>query len=172
MEAFMRHYDLSSEEGVMMMCLAEALLRVPDNETENLLIKDKLTSANWQTHIGLSHSSFVNATTWGLALTGKVLDVSDGNVFQSLWKKMIKRSGEPVIRQTVRAAIALLSKHFVLGRSIQEAIKISKPIEKKGYHFSYDMLGEAACTAKDAATYFDNTLRPLSVGLWLTYPLT
>ena len=102
MEAFMRHYDLSSEEGVMMMCLAEALLRIPDKETEDLLIRDKLTSANWQQHIGNSHSSFVNMTTWGLALTGKVLDVSDSRFFLNMWQKLIKRSGEPVIRTTVR----------------------------------------------------------------------
>ena len=84
MEAFMRNYDLSSEEGVMMMCLAEALLRIPDKETEDLLIRDKLTSANWERHLGHSHSSFVNMTTWGLALTGKVLDVSDKHLFSNL----------------------------------------------------------------------------------------
>jgi len=161
MEAFMRHYDLSSKEGVMMMCLAEALLRIPDSETESLLVEDKLTSANWDVHLGLSHSSFVNATTWGLALTGKVLDVSANGSFKSIWKKLIKRSGDPVIRQAVRAAIALLSKHFVLGRTIEEALKSSKPAHKNGYHFSYDMLGEAAITAEDAALYFEKYLKAI-----------
>ena len=155
MEAFMRHYDLSSEEGVMMMCLAEALLRIPDKETEDLLIRDKLTSANWQQHIGNSHSSFVNMTTWGLALTGKVLDVSDSRFFLNMWQKLIKRSGEPVIRTTVRTAIQLLSKHFVLGRSIEEAVAQSKKPVTQGYCFSYDMLGEAACTQQDADHYFE-----------------
>ncbi|MBV53347.1 MAG: bifunctional proline dehydrogenase/L-glutamate gamma-semialdehyde dehydrogenase [Coxiellaceae bacterium] len=155
MEAFMRHYDLSSDEGVMMMCLAEALLRIPDKDTEDLLIRDKLTSANWQRHIGLSHSSFVNMTTWGLALTGKVLDTSESLRFSNLWQKMIKRSGEPVIRSAVRAAIQLLSKHFVLGRSIEEAVTESKKMASQGYSFSYDMLGEAACTQDDAQHYFE-----------------
>ena len=155
MEAFMRHYDLSSEEGVMMMCLAEALLRIPDKETEDLLIRDKLTSANWEKHLGHSHSSFVNMTTWGLALTGKVLDVSDKHLFSNMWQKMIKRSGEPVIRSAVRASIQLLSKHFVLGRTIQEAVSQSKKTAVRGYCFSYDMLGEAACTQHDAQYYFE-----------------
>ena len=163
MQAFMQHYDLSSEEGVLMMCLAEALLRIPDAETEDLLINDKLTSANWYQHIGLSHSSFVNVSTWGLALTGKILKQNDSNVFLKLWKNMIKRSGEPIIRAAVRAAIQLLSQHFVLGKSIDEAVKRSQKATTAHYAYSYDMLGEAAITQGAADFYYAKYLDAIRV---------
>ncbi len=163
MQAFMQHYDLSSEEGVLMMCLAEALLRIPDAETEDLLINDKLTSANWYQHIGLSHSSFVNVSTWGLALTGKILKQNDSNVFLKLWKNMIKRSGEPIIRAAVRAAIQLLSQHFVLGKSIGEAVKRSQKTTTAHYSYSYDMLGEAAITQGAADYYYAKYLDAIRV---------
>lgn len=154
-EALMMHYDLSTEEGIMLMCIAEALLRIPDKETEDLLINDKLTSADWQQHIGASESSFVNMATWGLALTGKVLEPKQNQgYFSSMWKKIIKRSGEPVIRQAVREAIKVMSHQFVIGRNIDEALKRSESLIKKGYTFSYDMLGEVARTQNDADKYF------------------
>lgn len=155
-EAFMYHYDLSCEEGILLMCLAEALLRIPDKETENLLIEDKLTSANWEAHLGSSESSFVNAATWGLSLTGKLLkkDQRGGEYMQSVWRRLLKRSGEPVIRKAVREVMKVLTQQFVVGRTIEEALSRSKKQVKQGYSYSYDMLGEAARTQADADTYF------------------
>ncbi len=154
-EAFMMHYDLSTEEGIMLMCLAEALLRIPDKETEDLLIQDKLTGANWEQHVGVSESSLVNMATWGLALTGKVLTTDEQpGKFKKLWKGLVRRSGEPVIRQAVREAIKIMSLQFVLGRVIEEALNRSAELAKKGYSYSYDMLGEVARTQKDADAYF------------------
>ncbi len=155
-EAFMLQYDLSMEEGVLMMCLAEALLRVPDKETERLLLKDKLTSAQWNKHIGDSESAFVNMATWGLALSGKILQsqVSPGTYFKSIWQKLLRHSGEPVIRKAVREAMKILSKQFVIGQDIHAALKASVDMRKRGYCFSYDMLGEAARTQADADRYF------------------
>lgn len=153
-EALMVHYDLSTQEGIMLMCLAEALLRIPDAETENLLIRDKLTSAHWQSHIGKAESSFVNLATWGLALTGKVLNHDpQAGTFKKLWQGLLQRSGEPVIRRAVREAIKVMSEQFVLGRTIEEALERSQPGFKKGYSYSYDMLGEGARTLPDAQTY-------------------
>jgi len=153
-EALMMHYDLSTEEGILLMCLAEALLRIPDKQTEQLLIQDKLTSAAWDKHIGLSESSFVNASTWGLALTGKILSAPQkAGSFRKIWKGLIKRGGEPFIRQAVREAIKVMSRTFVIGRSIDEALKESTKQAKEGYVFSYDMLGEAARTLADADRY-------------------
>lgn len=153
-EALMVHYDLSTKEGIMLMCLAEALLRIPDKDTENLLIRDKLTSAEWEMHLGRAESSFVNMATWGLALTGKILNKSDqSNSFRNIWKSLLRRSSEPVVRKAVREAIRLMSEQFVLGRQITEALKRSQASIDKGYAFSYDMLGEAARTMKDADVY-------------------
>ncbi len=164
MEAVMDHYDLSTEEGVMLMCLAEALLRVPDKQTENLLIRDKLTSADWEAHLGVSESSFVNLATWGLALTGKVLKKDDtaGN-FKQLWQNLIRKSGEPVVRQAVREAIKVMSHQFVLGRTIEEALEKATELVEEGYTFSFDMLGEGARTQEDANTYFAAYLRAIGM---------
>lgn len=156
MEAFMAHYDLSTDEGILLMCLAEALLRIPDKETENLLIRDKLSGANWKQHIGVSESSFVNIATWGLALTGKVLkqDKSQG-VFHKVWRGLLEKSSEPVVRKAVREAIKIMSQQFVLGRSMPEALKNSQQHLAEGFSYSYDMLGEAARTQTDANHYFE-----------------
>lgn len=153
-ESLMMHYDLSTEEGVLLMCLAEALLRIPDKQTEQLLIQDKLTSANWKKHVGASESSFVNLATRGLALSGKVLNPSQGGIL-GIWKGLLRRSSEPVIRRAVHEVMKLLSEQFVVGRTIKEALKRSKPMMQKGYRYSYDMLGEVARTQKDADEYFD-----------------
>jgi len=154
-EALMRHYDLSTEEGIVLMCIAEALLRIPDKNTQDLLIQDKLTSADWEKHLGASSSAFVNLTTWGLALSGSILEVRDKESFlKKIWKGMLRESGEPVIRQAVREAVKVMSEHFVLGRSIEEAVKRSQDFGKQGYRFSYDMLGEVARTQDDADRYF------------------
>ena len=155
-EAFMLQYNLSMEEGVLMMCLAEALLRVPDKDTERLLLKDKLTSASWDKHLGESESRLVNMATSGLSLSSKILQepAEGGNYVKNLWGKMLAKAGEPVIRLAVREAMKILSKQFVIGQTIEEAIEESKKYQQQGYRFSYDMLGEVARTQADADRYY------------------
>ncbi|MBI5448255.1 MAG: bifunctional proline dehydrogenase/L-glutamate gamma-semialdehyde dehydrogenase PutA [Gammaproteobacteria bacterium] len=158
LDAFLVQYDLGSQEGIALMCLAEALLRIPDNATRDKLIKDKIATANWAVHSGQSPSLFVNAATWGLMLTGKVLkpaEMSASKLNASL-KRFIERSSEPVIRNAVLQAMKILGKQFVMGRTIEEAISRAQEAEKQGYRFSYDMLGEAARTMVDAERYFQS----------------
>ncbi|MBB72196.1 MAG: bifunctional proline dehydrogenase/L-glutamate gamma-semialdehyde dehydrogenase [Legionellales bacterium] len=156
LDAFLTQYDLSSEEGIALMCLAEALLRVPDKETIDKLIKDKLSAADWEEHAGKSESMFVNAATWGLMLTGKVFTWNElhSKTLGSALKKIAGRSGEPVLRKSVSYAMKVLGRQFVMGRTINEALTRAKELEDKGYSYSYDMLGEAARTAEDAEVYF------------------
>ena len=159
-DAFMREYGLSSEEGVILMCIAEALLRIPDSETADELIAEKLSEGHWDKHRGHSDSLLVNASTWALMLTGRVVKLREArgaNPFDAL-KRLVARSGEPVIRQAVRQAVKVLGDQFVLGRTIREALERAKEYEAKGYLFSYDMLGEAARTQKDADIYFERYL--------------
>jgi len=154
LDAFLHEYELSSREGVVLMCLAEALLRIPDHETANLLIKDKLSDADWRRHLGSSDSLFVNASTWALMLTGRVIRLDHrGEDLAGVLRRLVARSGEPVIRQAVTQAMRILGRQFVMGRTIQEALERARAAEKRGYRFSYDMLGEAARTAEDAARY-------------------
>ena len=154
-DAFLQEYSLTSEEGVALMCLAEALLRVPDAATADKLIKDKIGAADWQRHRGQSDSTFVNASTWALMLTGKVLKLEDSAAarWTGALRKAVTRSGEPVIRQAMTYAMRIMGGQFVLGRTIKEAL--SKAAEGKGalYRYSFDMLGEAAFTRADAARY-------------------
>ncbi len=154
-DSFLTEYSLSTDEGIVLMCLAEALLRVPDNKTINLLIQDKLTQADWDAHRARSDSFFVNATTWALMLTGKVLDPNKADSFlgKSVFNLMNK-SGKGVIRKAVDKAMRIMSRQFVMGRTITEALKRAKKEEACGYRYSYDMLGEAALTQADAETYF------------------
>ena len=155
-DAFMQEYSLSSEEGVVLMCMAEALLRIPDAETADKLIADKIGGKDWEGHLGQSESLFVNASAWGLMLTGKIVELGKGTKFDTAGylKRLITRSGEPVIRSAMKQAMRIMGKQFVLGRTIEEALGIAKPLEAEGYRFSYDMLGEAAFTADDAKKYF------------------
>ena len=156
-DAMMSEYGLSSEEGVVLMCLAEALLRVPDADTADKLIADKIGGRAWDTHLGRSESLLVNASTWGLMLTGRVVDLGegDGGDVASLVKRLVARSGEPIIRQAMRHAMRIIGGQFVLGRTIEEALRLAAPRAQQGYRFSFDMLGEAAMTARDAASYLD-----------------
>ncbi|HWK45984.1 MAG TPA: bifunctional proline dehydrogenase/L-glutamate gamma-semialdehyde dehydrogenase PutA [Stellaceae bacterium] len=156
-DAFLHEYELSSQEGVVLMCLAEALLRIPDSDTVDRLIRDKIGPADWQRHVGQSSSLFVNASTWALMLTGRVVKL-EGQTGEasSILKRLITRSGEPVIRQAVTAAMRILGRQFVMGRTIGEALDRARSPEKQGYRHSYDMLGEAARTAADASRYFDS----------------
>jgi RHH-type proline utilization regulon transcriptional repressor/proline dehydrogenase/delta 1-pyrroline-5-carboxylate dehydrogenase len=155
-EAFLQQYDLSSEEGVLLMCIAEALLRSPDADTADKLIADKITSAKWRDHLGESDSFFVNASTWGLMLTGQLLQFDEvtGNNPGQLLGKLAGRAGEPVVRTAMRQAMRIMGHQFVMGRTIDEALKRSVNKNNKAYRFSFDMLGEAALTASDAQRYF------------------
>lgn len=154
-DSFLTQYALSSDEGIALMCLAEALLRVPDNATIDNLIKDKLATADWKSHRGQSNSFFVNATTWALMLTGKVIaPPKTESVLSNALIKLVNRSSEGVIRTAVDKAMRIMSKQFVMGRTIQEALTRAKKKEAQGYRYSYDMLGEAALTAVDAERYF------------------
>jgi len=164
-DGFMAQYGLSTDEGIALMCLAESLLRIPDEQTVDKLIADKIAPANWQAHIGKSESVFVNAATWGLMLTGKVLQPAEAgaNKWQQVMKNVIARSGEPVIRQAVKQAIRLMGRQFVMGQTIEEAIERASVDEKKGYRFSFDMLGEAARTQEDADRYFQSYQQAIRV---------
>ena len=155
-DAFLHEYGLSSEEGIVLMCLAEALLRIPDAETADNLIDDKIPMGDWARHLGNSDSLFVNASTWGLMLTGRVIGLKDarGQSPASLVKRVVARSGEPIIRQAMRQSMRIMGDQFVLGRNIKEALKRARAEEAKGYRYSYDMLGEAARTEEDAERYF------------------
>ncbi len=156
-DAFLQQYDLSSEEGVLLMCIAEALLRIPDADTADKLIADKITSAKWKDHLGESDSLFVNASTWGLMLTGRLLqldEVARSNPAQLLGK-LASRAGEPVVRTAMRQAMRIMGHQFVMGRSIEEALQRSVKRNNRAYRFSFDMLGEAALTDVDAKRYFD-----------------
>lgn len=155
-EAFLSEYGLTSEEGVILMCLAEALLRIPDAETADQLIAEKIGGGKWDSHLGHSGSLLVNASTYGLMLTGRIVRVREGedSSISGLFNRLVRQSGEPIIRQAVRQAMRIMGSQFVLGRTIEEAIKRAAPMQERGYRFSYDMLGEAAYTAEDAARYF------------------
>ncbi|MEO6968058.1 MAG: bifunctional proline dehydrogenase/L-glutamate gamma-semialdehyde dehydrogenase PutA [Rhodanobacteraceae bacterium] len=154
-ESFMRQYDLSSEEGVLLMCMAEALLRIPDRLTTDKLIRDKLGEADWRKHLGASDSLFVNASTWGLLLTGHLVNLADATRgdASAAFKRLAARAGEPMIRLAVRQAMRIMGHQFVMGRNIGEALDRSSKGDNADYRYSYDMLGEAALTAPDAARY-------------------
>ena len=152
MEAFLAEYGLSTSEGVALMCLAEALLRVPDVKTIDELIEDKIAPSAWGQHLGHSSSSLVNASTWALMLTGKVLQEGTGLV--STLKNAVKRLGEPVIRTAIGRAMKEMGAQFVLGQTIEEAVRRGKKKQLAGYSYSYDMLGEAALTDADARTFY------------------
>ncbi len=143
MEVFLAEYGLSTDEGIALMCLAEALLRVPDAETMDALIEDKIAPSDWGRHLGKSASSLVNASTWALMLTGKVLDDREPGVVGHL-RAAVKRLGEPVIRTAVGRAMKEMGRQFVLGETIEAAMKRARELEAQGYTYSYDMLGEAA----------------------------
>ncbi|SDH74691.1 bifunctional proline dehydrogenase/L-glutamate gamma-semialdehyde dehydrogenase PutA [Nitrosomonas sp. Nm132] len=150
-DALLHEYDLSTQEGVLLMSLAEALLRIPDAATADRLIQDKLSSAEWDRHLGHSSSFFANASTWGLLLTGKIVKLEASS---SLFNRLISRSGEPVIRMVIKQAMRLIGHQFVMGGTLDEALKHSRDDENRRYRYSFDMLGEAALTAADAARYF------------------
>ena len=172
-EAFMREYDLSSEEGVLLMCVAEALLRIPDQDTANRLIRDKLGEAAWNEHLGKSSSVLVNASTWGLMLTGHLVNLADDTRRDAAgaFSRLIGRIGEPAIRLAVRQAMRIMGHQFVMGRTIQEALERSRKGDNARYRYSFDMLGEAAFTAADAGRYLEAYRQAiLAIGAGGPYP--
>ncbi len=152
-EALIREYALSSQEGVALMCLAEALLRIPDAPTRDALIRDKIAHGDWRAHVGHSPSMFVNAATWGLVVTGRLAATSSEGGLSASLTRLIARSGEPVIRRGVDLAMRMMGEQFVTGQTIDEALANARRMEARGFRYSYDMLGEAATTAADAARY-------------------
>ncbi|MGB5940853.1 MAG: bifunctional proline dehydrogenase/L-glutamate gamma-semialdehyde dehydrogenase PutA [Rhodanobacter sp.] len=163
-ESFMRQYDLSSEEGVLLMCVAEALLRIPDKATADKLIRDKLGDADWKKHLGQSESLFVNASTWGLMLTGRLVNLAEETRrdFTGALKRLAGRAGEPAIRLAVRQAMRIMGHQFVMGRSIDEALDRCAKKEYAVYRYSYDMLGESALTAETAERYQEDYRRAIA----------
>jgi RHH-type proline utilization regulon transcriptional repressor/proline dehydrogenase/delta 1-pyrroline-5-carboxylate dehydrogenase len=155
-EGLIHEYSLSSEEGVSLMCLAEALLRIPDNATRDALIRDKVATGNWLAHVSADNSLFVNAATWGLAVTGRLIHPIDQRGLGSALSRLLARGGEPIIRRGVDLAMRMMGEQFVTGQTIAEALSNSRKMEAKGFRHSYDMLGEAATTAADAARYLQD----------------
>ncbi|MCR4524132.1 MULTISPECIES: trifunctional transcriptional regulator/proline dehydrogenase/L-glutamate gamma-semialdehyde dehydrogenase [Bosea] len=153
-EGLVQEYSLSSQEGVALMCLAEALLRIPDTATRDALIRDKIADGDWKSHVGGGKSLFVNAATWGLVVTGKLTSTVNDRSLAAALTRLIARAGEPVIRRGVDMAMRMMGEQFVTGETIDEALKRARPLEARGFRYSYDMLGEAATTAADAARYY------------------
>ena len=153
-EGLVQEYSLSSQEGVALMCLAEALLRIPDTATRDALIRDKISEGDWKSHVGGGRSLFVNAATWGLVVTGKLTSTVNDRSLAAALTRLIARCGEPVIRRGVDMAMRMMGEQFVTGETIGEALKRARPLEARGFRYSYDMLGEAATTAKDAERYY------------------
>ncbi|HKM60855.1 MAG TPA: L-glutamate gamma-semialdehyde dehydrogenase [Acidisphaera sp.] len=160
-DALMREFSLSSQEGVALMCLAEALLRIPDRATADRLIRDKIAPGDWRAHLGHSPSLFVNAAAWGLLVTGKLVGTASEHGLGQALTRLVARGGEPLIRAGVDLAMRLLGRQFVLGEDIESALRHAQARERRGYRFSYDMLGEAALTAADAARYLTDYERAI-----------
>src|SRR5476649_1868641 len=160
-EGLIHEYALSSQEGVALMCLAEALLRIPDDATRDALIRDKIGGGDWQAHLGHSSSVFVNAATWGLLLTVKLAATHSERGLSAALTRLVAKGGEPLIRHGVNLAMRLMGEQFVSGQTIEEALANGRPCEAKGFRYSYDMLGEAAVTADQAARYFADYQRAI-----------
>lgn len=162
-DALLLQYSLDTREGILLMCLAEALMRIPDNHTADALIRDKLSVADWKKHLSQSDSLLVNASTWGLLLTGKVvtLDGGEDGSPAGVIGKLVNRLGEPVIRRAVNQAMKIMGQHFVLGRTIDEALRNGKKQLGKGYSYSFDMLGESALSWDDARWYHGQYLEAI-----------
>ncbi|KQR45737.1 trifunctional transcriptional regulator/proline dehydrogenase/L-glutamate gamma-semialdehyde dehydrogenase [Acidovorax sp. Leaf160] len=152
-QGLLQEFALSSQEGVALMCLAEALLRIPDAATRDALIRDKISHGDWEPHLGKSPSLFVNAATWGLLLTGKLVATHSETGLTASLRRLTAKGGEPLIRKGVDMAMRMMGEQFVTGETIAQALVHAQPLEAQGFRYSYDMLGEAALTAQDAARY-------------------
>jgi RHH-type proline utilization regulon transcriptional repressor/proline dehydrogenase/delta 1-pyrroline-5-carboxylate dehydrogenase len=159
LDSFLQEFGLSTSEGIALMCLAEALLRIPDPDTADKLIRDKIGSADWDQHLGKGHDLFVNASTWALMLTGKVIgDIEEDkdSSIAAIAGRMVSKLGEPIVRRAMLHSMKIMGQQFVMGRTIDEAIARAAEAEKTGYRHSYDMLGEGARSTEDAERYFAN----------------
>jgi RHH-type transcriptional regulator, proline utilization regulon repressor / proline dehydrogenase / delta 1-pyrroline-5-carboxylate dehydrogenase len=156
LDALLHEYHLASREGVILMCLAEALLRIPDAETADRLIADKIGAGDWEEHLG-AQSLLVNASTWGLMLTGRLVEVDRREIgsMGAWFSRLASRIGEPLARSALRQAMRVLGHQFVMGRTIAEALERASRPRERPYRYSFDMLGEAAITSADAARYWD-----------------
>ncbi len=154
-ESLVQEFSLSSQEGVALMCLAEALLRIPDTATRDALIRDKIGKGDWRAHLHASRSVFVNAAAWGLMLTGRLVTLSSERTLSAALTRLIGKGGEPLVRRGVNAAMRLMGEQFVLGQTIADALARAQRREARGFRYSFDMLGEAARTAADAQAYAD-----------------
>lgn len=166
-DALLVEYSLDTKEGILLMCLAEALMRVPDRATADALIKDKLSIADWKAHLQKSDSLFVNASTWGLLLTGKIVNLkkSSKNDAANAINGLVHKLSEPIIRKAMNQAMKIMGYQFVLGRNINEAQKNGKAFTDKGCSYSFDMLGESALTSTDAKKYFNDYMSAIiSIG--------
>ncbi|MBS7778991.1 trifunctional transcriptional regulator/proline dehydrogenase/L-glutamate gamma-semialdehyde dehydrogenase [Acidovorax sp. CCYZU-2555] len=152
-QGLLQEYSLSSNEGVALMCLAEALLRIPDAATRDALIRDKIADGDWRQHLGQSPSLFVNAATWGLLLTGRLVATHSETGLSTTLGRIIGKGGEPLIRKGVDMAMRMMGEQFVAGETIADALQHAKGLEAQGFRYSYDMLGEAALTESDARRY-------------------
>lgn len=155
-QGLLQEFSLSSSEGVALMCLAEALLRIPDAATRDALIRDKLRDGNWQAHLGKSPSLFVNAAAWGLMMTGKLVHTPGESGLRASLNSITARGGEPLVRKGMDMAMRLMGEQFVMGESMTQALERARTLEAKGFRYSYDMLGEAALTAADAQRYLQS----------------
>ena len=155
-QGLLQEFSLSSQEGVALMCLAEALLRIPDKATRDALIRDKISHGQWDAHLGKSPSLFVNAATWGLLITGKLVATHSESSLGSSLSRLTAKGGEPLIRKGVQIAMRMMGEQFVTGETIDEALRNARTMEAEGFRYSYDMLGEAALTSADAQRYYQS----------------
>lgn len=164
LDGFLAEYDLSSIEGIALMCMTESMLRIPDGDTIDKLIQDKISAGDWEQHLGHSPSMFVNAATWALLLTGKVLDpqATAASGLTAVLRRWLQNTSAPLIRAAMLQAMKILGQQFVMGQSIEAAIKRAAALEAKGYTYSYDMLGEEARTQADADRYFANYMQAIA----------
>lgn len=160
-DSLLLEYSLDTQEGILLMSLAEALIRVPDNYTADALIRDKMSVADWKKHLKDDNGMIVNASTWGLMMTGRVVSIDNGTTASGFLDRMTKKMGEPMIRAAMQKAMRIMGHQFVLGETIEEANKNSKVYRDKGYTYSFDMLGEAAITNRDAEKYFNDYLHAI-----------
>lgn len=160
-DSLLLEYSLDTQEGILLMSLAEALIRVPDNYTADALIHDKMSVADWKKHIKNDNGFMVNASTWGMMMTGRVVSIDRDTTAAGFLDRMTKKMGEPVIRSAMQKAMRIMGHQFVLGETIEGANKNSQPYRNKGYTYSFDMLGEAAITHKDAEKYFNDYLHAI-----------
>jgi RHH-type proline utilization regulon transcriptional repressor/proline dehydrogenase/delta 1-pyrroline-5-carboxylate dehydrogenase len=172
-KALIREYSLSSHEGVALMCLAEALLRIPDGATRDALIRDKLSTGDWQAHLGQSQSLFVNAATWGLLVSGRIVAPASEGTLGSALARLAAKGGGPLIQRGVSLVMRMMGSQFVTGRSIEEALKNARWFETQGFRYSYDVLGEASTTATDSQKSCNSCLAMArSEQLWFRMPVS